>query len=121
MGGMKNNPGHGPVNRACPGWFELLLFPGDPAFNQQHFRWRVPDLQSGFFIFLYLVGFVLIVVSGGGFETLDGFAHPRADFWQFPRSKNNQDNDQYDNQFRHSDSEHSNFLLIRRGIFQVFQ
>jgi hypothetical protein len=46
----------------------------------------------------------------GAFEISDRLSHAGADFRQFSSSENDQNNDQYDKKFRHSNSKH-NFLL----------
>ena len=69
------------------------------------------DEKSGFFIFLDFICFFFVGFGGGVSEISNGFSHSTAYFRQFPGPKDDKNNDEYDDEFRHSYSKHVRLLL----------
>ena len=73
------------------------------------YRHRV--VQSGLMIFLDFVVLFFFGFGGCISKVSNGFPHATADFRQFSRPKDDQNNNEYDDEFGHSYSKHVRLLL----------
>jgi hypothetical protein len=88
---------------AAPGGAALLMHAAAPPCHLV--RTQSDDNDGLFFLFDLIRGDVFLL-SGGLPEIPDRFAHPAADFGQFTSPENDQNNDQDNNHFLHSDTKH---------------